>query len=212
MSQLKSNPISLSKYQCEDLERIVRKHTSPQILVTRAKIILLADQGRGVRETSRSLGISRDQVLRWRRRWLEADCLADVSLVLAEAARSGAPATYTPQIICAVVAIACERSEVCSRPVTHWTQQEIADETIKRGIVGNISQRSVGRFLNEANLQPHRVRGWLPPKQEDQCDQKSDRGKRFCEQKLLPRSDICETYKQALEREKRGEKTFPLMK
>lgn len=47
MSQLESSPIFLSKDQRENLERIVRKHTSPQIKVTRAKIILLADEGHG---------------------------------------------------------------------------------------------------------------------------------------------------------------------
>lgn len=122
--------------------------------------------------------------------------MADVSLVLAEAPRSGAPATYTPEIIGAIVAIAGERPEVCSRPVTHWTQPAIADETIKRGIVGNISPRSVGRFLNEANLPPHRVRGWLTSSLDEQFDEK-------CQA-------IGETYKQALEREKRGEKTISI--
>lgn len=58
MSQLESSPIFLSKDQRENLERIVRKHTSPQIKVTRAKIILLADEDHGVRETARLLEFS----------------------------------------------------------------------------------------------------------------------------------------------------------
>jgi len=196
MSQLESSPISLSKDQREDLERIVRKHTSPQIKVTRAKIILLADEGYGVRETSRLLGISRDPVLRWRQRWLCASCRVDVSQVLADAPRPGAPATYTPSPLCSIVAMACECPEDSERPISHCLPQEIADEAIKRGIVDNISQRSTGRFLNEADLQPHRVRGWLTPKQDEQ----------FFE----PCQDICETYKQALERETNGEKTISI--
>lgn len=163
MSQLKVNPIILSKEQRENLERIVRKHTSPQVLVTRAKIILLADDGYGVIKTVRKLEISRDMVQRWRKRWIESDCRVDVSKVLADTPRPGAPATYTPEQICAIVAMACECPEESDRPISHWTQQEIADEAIKRGIMDNISQRSVGRFLNEADLQPHRVRGWLTP-------------------------------------------------
>jgi hypothetical protein len=54
---------------------------------------------------------------------------------------------YTPEQICAIVAIACERPEQSGRPITHWTQQEIADEAIKRGIVESLSQRAVGHFL-----------------------------------------------------------------
>jgi hypothetical protein len=40
MSQLKANPITLSQEQRQNLERIVRKHTNPQVLV-----ILDADDG-----------------------------------------------------------------------------------------------------------------------------------------------------------------------
>jgi putative transposase len=35
------------------------------------------------------------------------------------------------------------------RPISHWSQREIADEAIRRGLVSNISQRSVGRFLKK---------------------------------------------------------------
>jgi len=196
MSQLKSSPINLTPVQRDDLERIVRKPKSPQILVTRAKIILLADDGLGIRESARLLGISRDQVQRWRRRWLDTDCLVEVSLVLADAPRPGAPATYTPEQICALVAMACEPPEDSEHPISHWTQPEIADEAIKRGIVENISPRSVGRFLPEASFPPHRIRGWLTPKRDEQFEEKCH--------------DICETYSKALEREQNGEKTISI--
>jgi len=196
MSRLKPTSIILEQHQRDDLERIVRKHTSPQVKVTRAKIILLADEGYGIRETARQLKISRVQVQRWRKRWLEADCLVDVNLVLSDAIRPGAPATYTAEQICAIVAMACEHPEDSNHPISHWSQPEMANEAIKRGIVDNISPRSVGRFLHEADLQPHRVRGWLTPKQDEQFEEKCH--------------EICKTYEQALEREKKGEKTISI--
>lgn len=174
----------------------MRKHTSPQMKVTRAKIILLADEGYGIRETANELNISKTRVQRWRKRWLEADCTADVNYVLSDAPRLGAPATYTPEQICAIVAIACEFPEDSGLPISHWTQQEIANEASKRGIVDNISQRSVGRFLNEADLQPHRIRGWLTTKHDEQFENKCH--------------DICETYKQASQRDRNGEKTISI--
>jgi transposase len=194
MSLFKSNPISLSQYQREDIEKIVRKHTSPQHLVTRAKIILMANEGHGIREIARRLGIARSTVQLWHQRWRETNLLADVKQRLADAPRPGAPATHTPEQICAIVAMTCEQPEVSSRPISQWTQQEIANEAIKRGIVDNISQRSVGRVINEAPFPPHRVRGWLTPKQDEQ----------FFE----PCHDVCETYKKAEERSKQGEKTI----
>jgi transposase len=66
---------------------------------------------------------------------------------LSDAPRSGAPSKITAEQICAIVALACERPSESDRPVTHWTQQELADEAMKRGIVKEVSQRSVGRFL-----------------------------------------------------------------
>ena len=68
--------------------------------------------------------------------------------------------------------MACELPTESGRPITHWTQEELAFEVIKRGIVEYISPRSVARFLNEANLQPHRIRGWLTPKQDENFDEK----------------------------------------
>jgi hypothetical protein len=72
---------------------------------------------------------------------------------LCDAPRSGAPATYTPEQICAVIAMTCERPSESERPISHWSQREIADEAIRRGLVPSISQRSVGRFLKRGRPQ-----------------------------------------------------------
>jgi len=106
----------------------------------------LASEGVTVHETVRRLGIARTTVQIWRRRWVEAG-QEDVHERLSDRPRSGAPATYTPEQVCAIVAIACERPEDSERPITHWTRREIADEAVKRGIVESISQRAIGHFL-----------------------------------------------------------------
>ena len=131
-------------------------------------------------------------VRKWRRRWNDIGDKEDIVGHLGDAPRSGAPATFTPENICSIVAIACERPKDSEIPFTHWTQQEIADEAVRRGIVDRISQRSVGRFLAEADLQPHRVQAWLIPKQDEQFEEK--------------KQDICDTYKQAGERDKKKKK------
>ncbi len=116
-------------------------------------------------EIALKLGIHRHTARLWRRRkWLAArerleeaeasssscekvlrECIEDV---LADAPRSTTPATFAPEQICRIVALACEDpGEESGRPVTHWTTAELADEAVKRGIVESISPRSVGRFL-----------------------------------------------------------------
>jgi Homeodomain-like domain len=68
---------------------------------------------------------------------------------LADAPRSGAPVTFTPEQICALVAMTCEKPSESERPISHWSQREIADEAMRRGLIPSISQRSVGRFLKK---------------------------------------------------------------
>jgi len=45
-----------------------------------------------------------------------------------------------------MVALACESRQASGYPVSHWTPTELATESIKRGIVEQISPRSVGLF------------------------------------------------------------------
>ncbi len=140
--------IDLSPEERSELERLRRTASTPQALARRARMILLAGDGAGVVETAERLGVWRKTVSRWRARWLASSASsASAGERLSDAPRSGAPAEITPEQICAIVALACERPSESDRPVTHWTQQELADEAMKRGIVAKVSQRSVGRFL-----------------------------------------------------------------
>jgi len=112
-------------------------------------MILHAADNIGVRESARELEVWPKTVRYWRGRWRQAPAAQSVSERLADAPRSGAPATYTPEQICAVIAMTCEKPSESERPISHWSQREIADEAIRRGLVSNISQRSVGRFLKK---------------------------------------------------------------
>jgi hypothetical protein len=98
---------------------------------------------------ARELGVWPKTVRYWRKRWRTADDKRSVVERLADAPRSGSPATFTPEQICAVVAMTCEKPSESERPISHWSQREIADEAMRRGLVPSISQRSVGRFLKK---------------------------------------------------------------
>jgi putative transposase len=153
MARLAAAPVEVTKDQRATLEAIVRKRTSPQQLVMRAKIILCAAQGKGIRPTVRELGVSRDIVQCWRRRWQALSEIASVEARLADAPRPGTPGKFSAENICAIIALSCELPETTGRPITDWTQQEIADEVMKQGLVESISQRSVGRFLKRSRSQ-----------------------------------------------------------
>jgi putative transposase len=139
--------ITLSPEQKTTLERLRRAHHTPQQLALRAWIILLADDGKGVRETARIAAVEPKTVRLWRRRWLGGKGEDNAADRLADAPRSGAPATFTAEQACAIIALACEPPSASGCPITHWSQSELAREAVRRGLVGRISQRSVGRML-----------------------------------------------------------------
>ena len=43
---------------------------------------------------------------------------------LADAPRTGTPATFTPEQLTQLIALACEAPPDAGRPVTHWTPKE----------------------------------------------------------------------------------------
>ena len=149
MPLLAADPVIVSPEQREQLEQLIRTHSTPQQLALRARMIVHAAGGVGVRESARELGVWPKTVRYWRKRWRQADDKHSVCERLADAPRSGAPPTYTAEQVCAVVAMTCEKPSESERPISQWSQREIADEAIRRGIVSNISQRSVGRFFKK---------------------------------------------------------------
>jgi transposase len=122
----------------------------------------MSDAGRANEHQAEELGVDRQRVRRWRSRWAKAsaaltaaeeDGATDKDLgklvlaVLADDERSGSPATFTPEQMAAIIALACEPPGESGLPVSHWTPAELAREAIKRKIVVSISPRHVDRFL-----------------------------------------------------------------
>ena len=146
------------------LRRLATRAKTEQRLALRANILLALDQGRSVSAVARDLHSVRNTVKKWRARWRTAqdrlqkahdqDTFETLALeVLTDASRSGKPADFTPEEITQIVALSLEPSEQSGRPITHWTQRELADEAIKRGLVETISPRSAGRFLKRGRSQ-----------------------------------------------------------
>ncbi len=143
-------PIPLSADDKAQLEHLMRARSTPRQLALRARIILLAHAGLGVTEAAQRLGVWRKTVSTWRRRWLAHRPAQGLAKTLSDAPRPGAPASITPEQICAIVALACEPPSASGLPITHWSQSELARQAVRRGVVATISQRSVGRILKRS--------------------------------------------------------------
>ena len=157
-------PLKLDERERQQLQQLVKRPSTPQQIALRASIILLAAEGYNHREIGRELTISRDMARVWRNRWLMLSPTAvGVAERLQDAARSGAPATFSLEQMVQLFAMACEKPELYGRPISHWSTRELAAEMIKQEIVESISPRHVGRLLSEASLKPHQSGYWLNP-------------------------------------------------
>ena len=133
--------IELEQQTRERLEDLIRRYSTPQQLVVRARIILVAADGKNHTQIAQELGISVDMARLWRTRW------HSVSERLEDGPRPGKPTTIRPEQVCRIVALACEAPAQSDRPISQWTGREIADEIMRRGIVETISPRHAQRLL-----------------------------------------------------------------
>ena len=172
--------VIISERQEKLLEEFSKSRTVGKCIVQRATIILLGFSGMLNEDIAVQVGLNRQQVGLWRQRWRDAwdslcvwECTETHRLrealldVLADAPRPGAPATFTAEQVSQIVALACEPPKLSGRPISRWTLRELRDEAIKRRIVATISVAQVGRFLQQAAVQPHRKKMWLNTTEKD---------------------------------------------
>jgi transposase len=174
----KAARIPMTERQLALLDQLSRSRTEPLFLRQRAQIIVLAFHGQRNEDIAPQVGLERHQVGLWRRRWAKAaerlvlvECTEGPAAlkralvtVLRDAPRSGSPGKFTAEQLTQIIAVACEPPEDSSRPVSHWTPRELADEVVQRRIVDSISANTIRTLLAQADLKPHRSRYWLNSK------------------------------------------------
>jgi transposase len=145
--------LTLSGEERKDLEELVRRHSTPQQLAKRGRMILAAAEGKSNAEIARALSVSVDTVRSWCTRWigLQTVPLAAVPVVerLTDIPRPGRPSQISSEQVCQIVALACEQPK--ERPISQWTGREIADEVMRRGILPAISPRHAARVLKRGS-------------------------------------------------------------
>jgi putative transposase len=143
--------IDLGDAERHELESLLRRHSTPQQLALRARIVLAAADGTNNCQIARQLNVSIDMVRRWRERWLVLQPVAvdDLPVLdrLTDAPRPGKPVRITAEQVAKIVALACEPPAEAQRPISQWTSRELADEIRNRGIVDQISGRHAARLL-----------------------------------------------------------------
>ena len=143
--------IHLNNAERQALEKLVRRHNTRQQIALRGRIVLAAADGKNNSQIAREFAVAVPTVRLWRNRWLlmQPIALTDLSVEerLEDLPRPGAPARITADQRCQIEALACKDPEDSERPISHWTNRELADEIKKRNIVDQISPRHAARLL-----------------------------------------------------------------
>lgn len=137
-----------------------RSRSLPASLVKRSQIILLASQGASNQVIAAEVGLHYNHVATWRNRFLQAlpslreietgspeKLEEEIRLLLSDRKRPGAPPTFTPEQIMAIIALACKDPCDFGYEVSQWSLPLLVTEIKKQKIADQISAKSVSRFL-----------------------------------------------------------------
>ncbi len=137
--------IELTEEERSQLEAWMRRRLSAQALAQRARIVLLAAEGKTNTEIAGELGVHRPMVTKWRTRFAEhrLDALTDEP-------RPGRPRTVTDEQVEEVIVKTLESTP---KDATHWSTRSLAAEV-------GLTQSAVHRIWKAFGLQPHRQDTW----------------------------------------------------
>ena len=142
MPHRRAIPLNVSEQQQDTLQRLVYRETSPQRLVRRGKIILIAATGASNTQITQDLHVDHETVRLWRERWRTAESRLQaieatrkqkplsqaIEVLLTDEQRPGAPSLFTFEQFMQVMALACQKPISVDVPVSTWTPRELADE------------------------------------------------------------------------------------
>ena len=137
-------PLEVSEEQLRTLRAWVAASTTPQRVVRRSRIVLLAHEGLANNAISRRLEISRPTVILWRKRFAQGG----VRALAQDAPGRGRKPTITSEQVAAVVNATLHTNP---KDATHWSVRTMARAQ-------GISPASVGRIWEAHGLQPHRTK------------------------------------------------------
>ncbi len=145
----------LSPAEEDEIARLTRSRTAPVRVVERARLIGRAQQGMRVPAIAAELGISVAMVRCWLTRF-NARGLAG----LADAPRSGRPATYSPEAVGELIATSLTAPQDLGLPFGSWTLDRLAAYLHEeRGIA--IKRSRIGEILHAEGLRWRTQETWF---------------------------------------------------
>ncbi len=142
--------IRLPKQDEQMLKEFVSQGQKNAREINRARILLLANEGRSVKEIKQILGISPATIYNVRNTY-HRQAHDDILAVIQDKPRSGRPLKLDSRVAAHVSMIACSQPPVGA---ARWTLHLIADKLVKLEAVESISHESVRQLLKKTNSSP----------------------------------------------------------
>ncbi len=136
--------IILSPVEIKELEKLARGRRTPVRLAQRSSIVLAAATGKQNKEIAEQLGVTRETVGRWRRRYAEAGMAG----IERDAPRPGRNPSISPAKVREIVE---KTTQTKPKDGTHWSSRTMAAES-------GVSASTVRRVWKSHGLKPHLVR------------------------------------------------------
>jgi transposase len=149
----------LDAEQERELRRRAAAYSGPWRDVVRARAILMAAEGLSNAVIAERLGVARQSVSEWRKRFFEEGVAG-----LEERPRPGRPRSFSPGAGRRDQGAGVRAAQRDGVPLSRWSSAEIAREAVKRGIVAEISGATVWRWLGEDAIRPWSYRSWIFPR------------------------------------------------
>lgn len=141
--------VKLSKKQREELAVLSSKGQVNVRVYKRARILILADEGKCDREIIEAVGVSNPTVKRLRKTFVAEGLKA----VLNDAPRSGRPSIFDGKSRAKITALACSQAP---EGYSQWSLRLLADKAVELKLVKDISHTQVGKILKKTSLHPTR--------------------------------------------------------
>jgi len=136
--------VNLKDEDRERLNQYIRRGKASARSFTRARILLLADEGSSTEEIIDALKISRTTVNRIRKRY----CQEGISAAIGERFRCGRPLKIDGSIEAKTTLLACSQPP---EGRSTWTLKLIADRLVELEVIDSISPMSVQRILKKGD-------------------------------------------------------------
>lgn len=145
MSRVLIHVVGLTRSERQTVQQFVRRGRANARVLTRARMLLLADEGKTDREIIEVLGVCRATVSSLRKKYSEKGD-APILDILQDAPRPGRPIKVDSQVEAQIAMLACSEPP---EGVAKWTLRLIADRLVELAYIDSISHETVGQALKK---------------------------------------------------------------